>query len=1125
MHNPGILPRTTVGGGERQQTKKVTRLNYFLALALLAAILGLPGSVFAQGSASLSGLVTDNSGAVVPGASIKIRHLSTNVTSQTVSTGAGYYRFPTLPIGEYEVTVDHAGFAQNTQHVIIETARETRQDIALAVAGTTQAVTVEAAASLLSPDDAMIGTTVDNTTIELTPLYLRNWDDLLRTVPGVQMSPYTAQSGATSAGRTGDFNVHGIHSLENNFILDGIDNNTMSENVQELSDSSARPSVDTIQEFRIITNPYSAEFGRAPGAAVSVTTKGGSNAFHALAFEYLRNRDLDATDFFSNQDGLGKAENVQNQFGGNLGGRIIKNKLFWFFNYEGTRIQTAINRITTVPLPNERIGDFSPATSAAIGIAYPTLYDPTTGQPFPNNTIPTSRIDPYMTKIMNLFPLPNLPGEYNNYTRNAPSYDNDDNYDGRIDWDPTQNDVFFVRYSYSNRDRNIPGFFAGIADGTPTSAWGRQTLRSHSGVFGFTHIFTPSLTNEFRFGYERNYSYGQQEPFGLNQVDEYVPGVPQNPAVAGGISQTVFDTEGAFIGSPDFLPKFQAPQQFQFIDSVSLIKGSHSFKFGGEIHNTRNIFMDEPGTRGSLYFDNIFTCQIVASECANNTGNSYADGLLGYVQAAQLTNVFDVDQRIRMYGGYAQDDWKVTRKLTVNLGLRWDFAPYALEGKNQQANFDPAGSGSIIQATNGSLASRALVDPNYKNWGPRVGIAYSPDHKTVFRSGFGIFYTLFERVGSEDELALNPPALVNNTPAVAPGATAPVFFLQDGFPANFLNPADLNLQDAHIRAANPHMPNSMTQQWSFGVQREFPANFFAELNYVGTHSTHLQELSDLNMPVNGVLPYPNFGYIEYNNAIADGHYNGLEASLTHRMSKGLQFRLAWTWSRSIDDAPEELVGNDAYSQNGYGPQWTGPSDFDTPQRVVFSYVYELPAGHNHAAFSHGLASQILGGWRTSGVYTFSSGLPFTVYSGGALTTALDPNGASDPVNTAVPNVIGRALIVGNVNCWYYASQNAACDALAPNATNAFQLQQPGQFGDSGRNSLRGPHVNVFDFSLLKDFVIRENKTLQFRWEVFNLFNTPVFGAPSTDFSQGSAGQITSLAGDPRVMQFALRLSF
>lgn len=1100
----------------------------FLRAFVLLLVLGSVAAVaFGQGSgSSLSGLITDSSGASVPAAKVKARHVSTNVTSETVSDAAGYYRFPSLAVGEYEITVDHEGFDQASQHIKVDTAQHARQDFELAVAGSTQRLTVNASAQELSPDDAMIGTTVDNTTVELTPLYLRNWDDLLRLVPGVQASRYTDQSGATSAGRTGDFNVHGIHSLENNFILDGIDNNTMSENVQELSDSSVRPSVDTIQEFRIITNPYSAEFGRAPGAAVSVITKGGTNAIHALAFEYLRNRNLDANDFFSNENGLAKPENIQNQFGGNLGGPIIKNKLFWFFDYEGTRIRRGVSRIATVPLPNQRIGDFSPATGAAQGIQYPTIFDPTTGQPFPNNTIPASRIDPNMTKIMALFPLPNVPGEFNNYARNAGFYDNDDNYDGRIDWDPTARDLVFFRYSYSNRDRFIPGFFGGIADGTPTSAWGRQKLLSHSGVLGFTHIFTPTLTNEFRFGYERNYSYAQQDPFGKNQVDEYVPGVPENPVVAGGVSLTVFDTDGAFLGSADFLPKSQVPQQFQWINNVSLLVGSHSFKFGGDVHLTRNIFMDEPGTRGSLYFDNIFTCQRgPGGECQGNTGDSYADGLLGYVQAAQLTNVDFVDQRLRMFGAYFQDDWKVTRKLTVNLGLRYDFAPYALEGKNHQANFDPAGAGSLIDATGGSLASRALINPDWHDWGPRIGVAYSPDHKTVFRSGFGVFYTLFERVGSENQLALNPPSLVNNTPAVAPGATAPVFFLRDGFPPDFLNPADLNLQTAHIRAANPNMPNAMTVQWSFGIQRELPSNFFAELNYVGTHSTHLQELFDYNMPINGVLPYPHFGYVEYTNAIACGHYNGLEASLMRRFKNGLQFRLAYTWSRSIDDAPEELVGNDAYAQNGYGPQWTGPSDFDTPQRIAFSYVYELPAGRGHQLFSRGLASYVLGNWRTSGVYSFSSGLPFTVWSGTALTTALDPNGASDPVNTAVPNVIGKAHIVGNVNCWFFASQNPVCDALAPGLTDAFQLQQPGQFGNSGRNSLSGPRTNVFDFALIKDFVITEGKNLQFRWEMFNLFNTPILGPPSSDFSNSAAGQITTLAGDPRVMQFALRLSF
>ncbi len=331
---------------------------------------------------------------------------------------------------------------------------------------------------------------------------------MLRLVAGVQIARYTQQSGATSAGRVGDFNVHGVHSLQNNFLLDGIDNNTISENVQELSTESAHPSVDTIQEFNVVTNPYSAEYGRSPGAAVSISTKGGSNAFHGLAYEYLRNAAFDANDFISNEHKLTKPENNQNQFGGNFGGPILKNRLFGFFNYEGTRIKQGVSRVSTVPLPNERIGDFSPETAASLGLpAYPTIYDPTTGLPFADNKIPAGRIDTAVSGLMNLFPLPNASGDLNNFARNALAQDNDDSYDGRIDYTMNSSNTFFGRYSYSNRFRFIPGYLGGIADGTSTSAWGRQSLKSYSFVLGYTHIFTPTLVNDFHFGWIRNYSY------------------------------------------------------------------------------------------------------------------------------------------------------------------------------------------------------------------------------------------------------------------------------------------------------------------------------------------------------------------------------------------------------------------------------------------------------------------------------------------------------------------------------------------------------------------------------------------------------------------------------------------
>lgn len=1089
---------------------------------LFAFVLCLPGIVFGQGTGtSLSGLITDASGANVPSAPVSARNVATNVTFQSQSEGSGYYHFASLPVGDYDVSVDKPGFAKATKRLHVDPAERARLDFALSVAGSVQTVEVSAIRTDLSPDDASIGTTISNSEVQSMPLYLRQWDDLVRLVPGVQANRYTDQSGATSAGRTGGFNIHGVHSLQNNFVLDGIDNNSISENVQELTTEVARPSVDTIQEFRVITNPYAAEFGRSPGATVAVTTKGGANQFHGLAYEYLRNRDFDANDFFSNRSGLVKPQNVQNQFGGNLGGPIVKDKLFWFFNYEGTRIRRGVSRIATVPLPNERVGDFSAAASAATGIKYPAIFDPTTGQPFANNRIPANRIDPYAAKIMSLFPQPNLPGQLNNFARNAGLSDDNDNYNGRGDWDPTSRDLVFVRYSYSDRSRFIPGFFGGIADGTSTSAWGRQILKAHNAVAGWTRSFTPRITNELRAGFERNYSQAQQDPFGKNATSDYVPGVPNNPAINGGVSLTQF-ANFTFIGSPDFLPKSQATQQFQWLDTVSLTLGRHSLKWGVDWRAPlRNIFQDEPGTRGSLGFDRIFTCQRGSNgQCTGNTGLSYADGLLGYVKSAQLTNVFFVDQRLRMLSGFAQDDWKITQRLTLNLGLRYDFSPSAIEGRNRLANFNPAGAGSLVFASDGSLDKRALVNTNKNNWGPRIGFAYSPLPKTVVRGGYGIFYTLFERFGSENQLSLNPPYLINNTPAVASNATAPVFFLRDGFPATFLDPAALNLKLVRIRAVNPNLPTPSVQQWSFGAQQELSSGLTAEVNYVGTKSTHLDVLSDLNQPINGIQRYPNFGYIEYLNAIGNGTYHGLEASLHQRLRKGLEMRLAYTWSKSIDDTPEELSANSGSAPNGLNQSaWRGPSDFDIPQRLVASYVYALPAGRGHRMFSSGWQSYLLGNWNVSGVYTFAIGRPFTINSGGSLASALDPYGAV----TATPNVIGKPRIVGTVGCWYYASQNAACASAG--FTDAFQLQAPGQFGNAGRNILRGPHTNVFDMSILKDFRITEAVNLQFRWEIFNLTNTKLLSVPNNNFSSSAAGSITSLSGDPRVMQFALRFSF
>lgn len=1097
------------------------RRRVILAISALL-LLGYPASGQIS-TASLTGLVKDASDAVIGGATVAARNTATGIERTVETNSTGYYVFANLPVGDYEVSIEKTGFQKAVSKITLDAAQKGRQDFTLNIGTVTTIATVQAEAPLLSPDDASLSAVIDNKFVTEFPLLLRSWDDLMNLVAGVQGQRYTDQGGSTSAGRTGGFNVHGVRQLQNNFILDGIDNNSISENVQELTTQVVRPSVDTIQEFKIITNPYSAEYGRGAGAAISVITKGGTNQLHGVAYEYLRNRDTDANDFFSNRQGLAKPGNVRNQFGGNLGGPIVKNQLFAFFDYEGTRIRTGALRSTTVPTANERAGDFSAAAGAAVGTKYPTIFDPLTGQPFANNQIPANRLDPVAVKLINLFPAPTVPGiELNNFFRNANLSDDTGRYSGRVDWQPDAKDSVFTRYSYSTRQRFIPGNFGGIADGTASSSQGRQHLTASQVSLGWTRPITATIVNEFRSGFARDNSFAQQDPFGQNVTSTFVPGVPVNPAFDGGVPQTTFANFNTFIGSPNFLPKFQVTQQWQFTDTLSWTAGKHQFKFGADLRAPlRNNFMDVPATRGSLNFDRIFTCQRNASnQCVANTGFSYADFLLGYVQGAQLSNLFLIDQRFYMYSLFAQDDFKATPKLTLNLGVRYDFSSPVYEGHNHLANFNPAGSGSLVLASGGSLQNRALVDPQRLNVAPRLGLAYQLTPKTVVRSGYGIFYVPFDRIGSEDQLSLNPPNFINNNISLLSTATQPVFLLKNGYPANFLDPTQLDLRRVRIRAANPNDPKTYVQQWSFGFQRELGHNVFIEADYVGTRSTHLNTLRDLNQPINGVLPYPNFGQIEYKDPLGNASYHGLDLTVERRFSAGLAFRGAYTWSKSIDNDAEHLsaYGSPSFSQNGRDfKSWRGPSDFDVPQRLVLSFVYELPFGKGKSFASSGFLSYILGGFETTGALTLASGRPFTLLAAS--------NSASIDIGlqNALPNVIGTPVLSHRVTCWFYASKNPGCGGVQ--GTDAFSVPAPGVFGNAGRNTVRGPDTKVLDLALDRNFAITERVQLQFRAEAFNLSNTPQFGLPNTNISGGTPGVITSLAGDPRILQFALRLKF
>ena len=792
-------------------------------LLVVVALLLLPTAAFAQvDRATLTGTVKDSAGAVLPGATITVTNVATGVAATQTTTETGSYLLVNLIPGRYQVDVELSGFKKSSQLVTLDVGQRARVDATLEVGNFNETVTVAETTQLLNTNDATLGGVVPQMQVANLPLAIRNWDDLLTLVPGVQQDRYTEQGGGTSFGRTGGINVHGARALQNNFLLDGVDNNSISENVQELTTQVSRPSVDSIQEFKVVTTPYSAEYGRSPGAAVSVSTKSGTNAFHGTGYEYFRNQAMDSIDYFSKKAGAPKPDNRQNQPGGNIGGPIIKDHAFFFADYEGTRITRGVSRLTRVPTADERKGIFTSAVK-----------DPVTGQNFANNTIPSNQIDPFAAAILDLVPLPNQPG-VNNFFRNANLIDNSDRLLTRADWKPSPKDSIFGRYIYSNRDRQIPGAFGGVLDGTGTSAFGNQKIKTNAFVGGWTRVLSSTMVNEARFSWSRSRADAVQQSFGLTPPGAaQIPGMITDPIVAGGfpgISITgYFGGSGlGRLGSPDFLPKFQHTDQFEYIDTVSWLHGNHSFKFGADIiAPMKNQYFDVPATRGAFSFG------------GNFTGNALADYLLGYVSGFQLSNVYVVDQRHWATMGFVQDDWKATDRLTLNLGLRYDFITPALEAQDRQTNFDPA-TGTLVFAGSGSLEDRGLVKPDTNNFGPRIGVVYKLNEKTLLRGGWGVFYNLFDRVGSEDQLALNVPGLINTNLSRTSGT--PLFFFKQGIPGNFLaepslNPADGQLKSIRLRAVSNDAPKFTMNQASIGLQREFQSGIVATADFVYTHGT------------------------------------------------------------------------------------------------------------------------------------------------------------------------------------------------------------------------------------------------------------------------------------------------
>jgi outer membrane receptor protein involved in Fe transport len=837
-------------------------------VVLVLTAIALPAIAVAQvDRATLTGVVRDSSNAAIAGATVTVTHLNTGVESRAITSVEGAYLVVNLPPGEVIAEAEAPGFQRFVRTVLLEIGNRVSLDLTLPVGAVTETVQVQGVTPLLDTQSPVVGSVVSQTEVANLPLAIRNWDDLLFTVPGVQGDRYTEQTGTTNAGRTGGVSIHGNRSLQNNFLLDGVDNNSISTNVQELSTQVSRPSIDSIGEFKVVTSPFTAEYGRAPGGAIVVTTKSGTNQFRGTAYDYFRNDAFDSISYFAERANQAKAANDQNQFGANIGGPILENRAFFFFDVEATRITQGVLRTGRVMTADERNGVFS----SAIG-------DPLTGLPFANNTIPQSRIDPIARELIGMLPLPNASGS-NNFIRQPNVDDDGERYLVRTDLKVTGNDNVFARYIFTDRTRFVPGFFGGVLDGTSTSAWGRNFLKSHSTVGGWTSVMSSSLVNEFRLSWARGISDGVQDPFG--NVGFQFPGVPKDPTAAGGVIGV--DITGHLrLGSPNFMPKYQHTDSVQYLNTTTWLKGSHAVKFGADIMSPmNNEYQDIPSTRGNLAFTGQFT------------GNAFADFLLGYARGAELSNVHVVNQRRYSYAFFVQDDWRLSSKLTLNAGLRYDFMTPSYERDNLMANFDPE-TGALRFAADGSLEDRALLEPDRNDIGPRVGLVYQVNERTLFRGGYGRFYNPLDRIGSEDQLSLNPPNL-RNINQTTTSTTTPVLVMRDGFPSNYLDPSNIVLSRLLIRAANPSGESASFDQFSLGGERQVGDDFVVSADFVGNFGRNIAVLRNLNQPLNGngPRPYPDFSHIQWRDPAGTSKYFGVDFAAEKRFSQGLSYRVAY----------------------------------------------------------------------------------------------------------------------------------------------------------------------------------------------------------------------------------------
>jgi hypothetical protein len=1109
---------------------------------------------------TIVGTVSDPNG-VVPGATIMIHEVNRGTTYTYATDATGSYTAPFLTPGTYRIEINVSGFKKWVRDgVILQVNQRARVDATLEVGRLEETTTVVASAPLLRTDSSEVGTVIEERAIKELPLNGRNFATLVYLTPGITPGQAGENlSGASTFNPRGasNFNALGHQANANAWLIDGIDNNEYTFNTVIIA-----PSVEQVREFKVLSGVFSAEFGRGAGV-VSVATKSGSNTLHGTVFEYLRNDAFDARNFFVRKvplasGGLQKDPIPpldRHQFGGAVGGALVipgvydgHSRTFFFSDYAGLKEKRGQVFVNTVPTAQTRNGDFSDFRDTSGNLIL--VYDPLTTRPNPDfdstkpvsatnaqflrdqyagNIIPQNRINPVGRNVASIYPLPNGPGNFNNYTSTVNRDVTDNVFSGRVDHKVSDKDSFYVRFNWGKFKLDAPQGQAACCLPTPPEAASRfdlgpfvagiqnTRLTTHGAAFNYARVISPTLVNELRTGYAKTVPFTFQSDFGTHAADSLgIRGINVTEFTTGLPNINVPDMTG-ISGGPAFLPVNPKQFHWQIEDSLVWLKGRHQLKTGYRLVDRYPSPFTNTDTRGTINFVRNYTNNPVT----NTGGSGLASLLTGYINNAARGFLLEpYTLRTQEHGLFIQDDFKANPRFTINAGLRYEIFGAETEEHNKIVNFDPVGLRLIYAGEDG--ASLSVNKKTQRGLAPRLGLTYDlfGNGSTILRSGFGITY-FPEQPSASNMIGQQVPYTISQNVSFATNTAdfSTIRTIDDPFPPIVqVKPRTT----AELQAANPRVlghsfenETPYAEQWHLGIERRVLAAMAVELTYAGSAGKHLVLCYNPNelQPGTGsqqsrrlIQPLNNLSNMVQCDPRNQSTYHSGQLKVTQRFSGGLQFLVSYTYGKSLDYGGSAASGGGAVGN----PQTVtnlnaghGPSGFDVRHRAVISGVWELPWGPGRRWMNDsGVLGAVVGGWQLSGIGTLTTGRPFTVFMQNGVN-----NGA-----TSWPDRIGSGeLDHPTVDKWY----NPA-DFKAPPANT---------YGNTGRGILYAPgHVNV-DTSLSKRFTLVGRSNFEFRWDAFNLFNHPGFGFPNQNFDSPTAGRITSTIVDNRSMQFSFKVNF